>query len=202
MIKLTARDYAGAVQRSRRAWPKYATQLMNIAAQNCKATAPKNIGSCKEAWMQMREQHIPGTLENWTAFYNQLHGEAKLIAAGKNIHAMLTKMGITWITQDMAIDYAKEIAYNKTHMGLGGEEMAVQVVAKYFDQPLRFSTAAEESQGTDAWIGGRPVQVKPNDSVFKAHVHNHASTDTHLIITYETKKQVCYIHNPEFMHDE
>lgn len=199
MIKLTAKNYQGLVQRSRRDWPKYATQLMNIAGQNCKATSPKNIGSCKDAWTQMRAQGIPGTLENWTNFYKQVHGEQKLVEAGKKIHVMLDKMGITWITQDMAIDYAKEIAYNKTHMGLGGEEMAVEVVAAYLQKEFRFSTPEEESQGTDAWIGGKPVQVKPHDSVFKGHVHNHANKETHLIITYEDKKQACYIHNPEFM---
>lgn len=199
MIKLTARNYKGIVQRQRREWPRYATQLMNIAGQNCKATSPKNIGSCKDAWTQMRSQGIPGTLQNWIDFYNRVHGEQKLVDAGKRIHVMLLKMGIEWISEDMAIDYAKEIAYNKTHMGLGGEEMAVEAVAQYFGKEFRFSTLEEESQGTDAWIDGKPVQVKPHDSVFKAHVHNHANRNTHLIITYEDKKESCYIHNPEFM---
>ena len=187
------------IQRQRRIWPRYATQLMNIASQNSKATAPKNVGSCKDAWMAMRAQGIAGTLANWTEFYNKTYGEQRLTTAGQRIHAMLIKMGINWITLDMAVDYAKEVVYNKTQMGLGGEEMAVEVVARYFDQEFRFSTAEEESQGTDAWIGGRPVQVKPHDSVFKAHVHNHADHSTHLVITYEPKKQTCYIHNPDFI---
>lgn len=199
MIKLTAKHYRGVVSRSRRSWPKYATQLMNLAGQNSKATSPKNVGSVKEAWLAMRSQNIRGTLQNWTDFYNTNYGEDKLITAGKKIHTMLNNMGIQWIDEDMCIDYVKEVVYNKTHMGLGGEEMAIEVAASYFNQPYRFSTPEEESQGIDGWIGDKPVQVKPSDSVRKAHVHNHADTEKTLVVTYEVKKNICYIHNPEFM---
>ena len=200
MIKLTAKNYDTIIQRQRRTWPKYSTQLMNIASQNCKATSPKNVGSMKELWLQMRHAGIRGTLENWTNFYNQQKGQDTLTIAGQKIYDMLIKMSIHNITIDMAIEYVKEVVYNKTQMGLGGEEMAVQVVADYYNAPYKFSTAEEETAGIDAWIGDYPVQVKPHDSVFKAHVHNHADMHNVLFVTYETKKQVCYIHNPEFIY--
>jgi len=200
MIKLTSKNYGSVIQRQRREWPKYSTQLMNVASQNCKATSPKNVGSMKELWTEMRNQGIPGTLENWTEFYKSKKGEGLLIDAGQKIYDMLVKMGITWISLDMAMQYVKEVVYNKTQMGLGGEEMAVQVVAGYYNLPYRFSTPEEESKGIDAYIGNYPVQVKPHDSVFKAHVHNHADKDKVLFVTYENKKQVCYIHNPEFIN--
>lgn len=199
MIKLTAKHYQGVAHPYRKTWPKYATQLMNIAGQNSKATNPKNIGSIKETWLQMRNQGTKGTLQNWTDFYNQKFGEEVLINAGTRIHNMLLKMGIEWIDQDMCIEYTKEIVYNKTHMGMAGEEMALEATAKYFDLPLRYSTTQEESQGIDGWIGDFPVQVKKEGGLHKAHVHNHADESLTLVITYEEKKNVCYIHNPEFI---
>lgn len=199
MIKLTSKNYDQVIKSSRRVWPKYATQLMNIANQNCKGTSPSNVGSIKETWLEMKSQSIKGTLENWTNYYNNKFGEQLLEAAGKKIYNMLINMNISWITEEMCIDYAKEIVYNKTHMGMGGEEMALEVVANYFGKPLRYSTAGEESQGIDGWIGDKPTQVKKHEGVFKGHVHNHADTNSVLLVTYEEDKNVCYIHNPEFM---
>ena len=86
--------------------------------------------------------------------------------------------------------------------GMAGEEMALEAVAEYYKQPLRFSTAEEEAQGIDGWIGDQPAQVKPEGSAFKGHVHNHPDKDRVLLVTYVPKKQVCYIHNPEFLVDK
>lgn len=200
MIKLTAKHYKGLIQRQRRQWPKYATQLMNVAQQNSQAFRPKYIGPVVETFKRMRDQKIPGTLSNWEEYYRQHLGEQRLVEAGKKIHAMLKKMGIEWIDEEMCIEYSKETAYNKTHMGYGGQEMAVEAVAKHFGKSIRWPTPEEDSaQGIDAWIGETPVQVKPHDSAFKAHVHNHANKETHLVITYENKKQLCYVHNPEII---
>lgn len=201
MIKLTAKHYRGVAQPNRRQWPVYAKQLLNIATQNSKAANPKEIGSVKELWLKMRSQGINGTLDNWTKFYQKERGgEECLEKSGKKVYVMMQKMGVSWITEDMCIDYIKELAYNKTHMGLGGEEMAIQAIAKYYKLPYRFSNAQEESQGIDGWIGDSPVQVKPHDSAFKAHVHNHPDKDKVLLVTYDKDEEtVCFIHNPEFI---
>jgi hypothetical protein len=199
MIKLTAKHYKPVFQTNRREWPKYSTQILNIASQNCKATSTRNIGSIKELWLEMRQSGIRGTLKNWTNFYNSKKGETILDDAGKKLYQMILKMGVINIDEEMCIDYVKETVYNKTHMGLAGEEMAVEVVADYFKLDYRFSNAEEEKEGIDAWIGDVPVQVKKHDGVFKSHVRTHADYDKTLVVTYEEKKKICYIHNPEKM---
>lgn len=202
MIRLTTKNYNGIIKDNRREWPKYSKQLLNIATANSKATHNKIVGSMKELWLKMRGQGIRGTLENWTEFYNKEWGEAGLKVAGKKVYAMLQKMQIVWISEKLCIEYIKELVYNKTCMGLGGEERAIQVAAGYFKLPYRFSTAAEEKMGIDGWIGNKPVQVKPHDAVYKAHVFNHADTNKTLVITYKPKHNTCYIHNPEFMNGD
>jgi hypothetical protein len=112
---------------------------------------------------------------------------------------MVDKMNLGDIDLDMCKDYVEEVVFNKTHFGMGGESTAIVVAAEHFDMPYRFSNAQEESQGIDGFIGDYPVQVKPADSNYKAHVHNHADVDKTLVIRYEKKKQVCYIENPEFV---
>jgi len=199
MIKLTAKHYKEKISPRRREWPRYATQLLNIAGQNSQAFRPKYIGSCKDAWLKMRSDGIKGTLSEWEKYHSDNFGSECLVEAGKKIHDMIVKMNVGNITEEMCIDYVKEVVYNKTHMGMGGEEVAVRVVADYYGLPYRFSTAEEESQGIDGWAGDYPIQVKPHDSAFKGHVHNHPDKDKVLLVTYVPKKTQCFIHNPEFI---
>ena len=202
MIKLTAKFYSdsGNDTRCRRDWPKYSTQLLNLAAQNAQCTRPtSSVGSLKEMWNEFSDTSLPDTLENWEAFYADRHGTEGLDIATEKLYEMIQKMGISWIDETLCADYVREIVYNKTHFGLGGESTAIAVVAAYFDLPYRFSNAEEESQGIDAWIGEHPVQVKPADSYKKNHVFNGADTEKTLVITYEKKKHTCYIWNPEFV---
>lgn len=199
MIKLTAKNFKGVIHRARRVWPKYSTQLLNIAGQNCKVFDVKKVGSAKELWLEMRSKKIRGTFENWCKFYDANPLAQNIPAQAQRLYEMIQKMGIVTIDLAMCEDYVKEVLYNKTHMGMAGEEMALEAVAEYFGQKLRFSTAAEEAQGIDGWIGDKPAQVKPEGSAFKGHVHNHPDKDKVLLVTYVPKKQVCFIHNPEFM---
>jgi len=199
MIKLTGKHFKSKIEPRRREWPKYATQILNIAGQNSQAFRSKYVGHCKDTWLQMRSDGIKGTLSEWTKYYNDTHGSDGLSEAGKKIYTMIKKMQVGGITEEMCIDYVKEVVYNKTHMGMGGEEVAIRVVADYYGLPYRFSTAEEESQGIDGWAGEYPIQVKPHDSAFKGHVHNHPDKDKVLLVTYVPKKTVCYIHNPEFI---
>lgn len=200
MIKLAKSRYHEVFQRRRRVWPKYSTQLLNIAAQNAKAFDKNHLGAVVNAFQKMRESGKPGTLSNWESYYNENFGEERILTAGKKIHDKLIQMQIHWISLDMCIDYAKEVTYNKTHMGSAGQEMAVEVAAKYFEKEFRWPTIHEDTAlGIDAWIGDIPVQVKPQDSAFKGHVHNHPNMKTHLLITYMPKEMSCIIHNPEIM---
>ena len=202
VIKLTARHYEES-EKNLRPWPKYYTQLLNVASSNSKAASPKNVGSVKEAFTKMREQGIPGTLSNWIKFYNKTYGKDKLVAAADKIYTMLQKMEIKHISRDYCGEYIKELVYNKTQMGLGGEERAVIAVAGYYNLKYKFSTPQEESKGIDAWLVGKnkdvPIQVKPQDNIKKSHVHNQVDTNYLLYITYEDKKPICYIQNPEVM---
>jgi len=200
MIKLTAKFYKANDTRSRREWPRYATQLLNIAGQNAQCFTAKKVGSMKESWLEFVATGVPDTLENWEAFQRPRIGEENLQWAADKLYSKAhDDMGISWITPELCRDYVEEVIFNKTHFGMGGESAAIQAAAEYFKMPYRFSTAEEESQGIDGWIGEYPVQVKPEDTYKKGHVHNGADVTKQLVLTYEKKKHTAYIHNPEFI---
>jgi len=201
MIKISSRAYQAVVKRDRYSFPVNSKPILNIATQNSQATRPKVVGSMKDqftAFLTTGKRSV----DEWETYYLQTcNGRAKIQAATDLLYNYLNKMPVdhSVFTRDLAEKYITELTINKTHYGMSGEYHSVLAAAAYFDSGFRFSTAEEESHGIDAWINDRPVQVKPHDSVKMHHVRNHADTDRTLVITYEAKKDCCYIHNPEFM---
>ena len=94
MLKLTAKNYksADADTRSRREWPKYKTQLLNVAGQNAKAFDAKRIGSMKELWLEFVETGVPDTLENWEHFYTNRWGLEGISQAATKLKEMVDKI--------------------------------------------------------------------------------------------------------------
>lgn len=203
MIKLTANDFKGLVKRERCTFPKNTKPILNIATQNAQCTRPAYVGSMKEYFTEFLNSDFGKSVEDWENFYKtEKDGVAKIKAAVDRLHNYLNKMPLDHevFTRKIAEDYILDLVINKTHYGMSGEYYAVLATAKYFDLPYRFSTAEEETQGIDAWIGDFPVQIKPHDSVAKHHVRNGADVDKTLVVTYEAKKDRCFIHNPEFIN--
>ena len=203
MIKLTQKHFNSVTERNRYEFPLYSKPILNIATQNSKATSVKIVGSMKEQFTEF----LKGggrTLQEWEQFYEARDGKNKIQASADKLYAMLEKMPVdnSIFTEELALQYIEELVLNKTHYGMSGEFHSVVAAANYFETEYRFSTPEEESQGIDAWIGDKPVQVKPHDSVKMHHVRNHADEEKTLVITYEAKKDSCYIHNPEFMKKE
>jgi hypothetical protein len=203
LLKLTQKHFNSITQRNRYEFPLYSKPILNIATQNSKATSVKIVGSMKEQFSQFLSSG-GRTLEEWEQWYEARGGKNKIQQSADKLYEMLEKMPVdnNIFTRDLAYKYIEELVYNKTHYGMSGEYHAVVAAAEYFESEYKFSTPEEESQGIDAWIGSTPVQVKPHDSVKMHHVRNHADEEKTLVITYEAKKDACYIHNPDFLTKE
>jgi hypothetical protein len=203
MIKLTAKHFQSIVDRnSDFEFPKYSKPILNIATQNSQATRVSVVGSMKELFTEFLNGKGK-SLEDWRKFYYDRDGENRINNATDRLYKMLQMMPLdrSIFTRDIAEKYIVDLIIYKTHFGMSGEYFSAKAAAKYFELDLKWSNAEEERQGIDAWIGRYPVQVKPHDSVKMNHVRNHADTEKTLVVTYETKKQSCYIHNPEFIEN-
>lgn len=204
MITLTAKHFESLTERNSSVeFPKYSKPILNIATQNSQATRKTLVGSMKELFTEFLSQKNKNghSVEEWRKFYYAKDGQTKIESATDKLWAMLEKMPVdrTIFTKDVARNYIVDLIINKTHFGMSGEYFSVLAAAKYFGMEYRWSTAEEESQGIDAWIGEFPVQVKPHDSVKMNHVRNHADIEKTLVLTYESGKDRCFIHNPEFI---
>lgn len=202
MIKLTSKYHNEDLFPTKiREWPKYSTQLLNLCNQNGRGTTPKNIGSLKELWTRMVSEGIRPSVENWFDYLNDNYGHEIVEGATDRIWSMAQKMDLDHkLTKDMCHDYAMEIIYIKTALGMAMEEQAVMRAAEYLKSDYRLSTKEEESQGIDAWINKIPVQVKPDD--YNNLNRSHMKVDqTLLLLTYSTKDKTFCIQNPEILEN-
>lgn len=203
MIKLTATAFKDVIKRDRCSFPLNTKPILNIATQNSQCTRVSIVGSMKELFVEFLKADVGRSVDDWEQWYLANGGTLKIQDATDKLFAYLNKMPLdhTVFTRDVAENYILDLVINKTHYGMSGEYYAVLATAKHFGLDYSFSSAEEESQGIDAWIGDKPVQVKPHDSVAKHHVRNKADIDKTLVITYEAKEDRCFIHNPEFMNN-
>ncbi len=139
-------------------FPKYTTQLMNLANRNSQATRPKHIGQLSELIQQFDG---PG-YDEWVTWYSDRHPRA-IDEATRKIHQMVVKMrrAMELIDEEMIGKWAQDLILTKTYVGLRFQKSILMQIAKRKDTTFRLSVPAEEAKGIDGFIGLTPVSVKP-----------------------------------------
>jgi hypothetical protein len=148
-------------------FPKYTTQILNLANQNSQGTRPKVVGQLSELINECPEK----TYEGWKNWYLTKHPEA-IKNASERINKMVNnlKEAIQKIDKTMIKEWVEDLVLEKTFIGLRFQEAILKKVANIKKQKYRLSTPQEESKGIDGLIGNTPVSIKP--------------------ITYKTKKSL------------
>ena len=139
-------------------FPKYTTQLLNLANQNSGGTRPKVVGQMSELI-----QEFPGnSYLEWVEWYQGEMPEAVEHATAKVLD-MLEKLksAIVLIDEDMARKWVKDLVHTKTYTGLKFQESILKRVAAKKGKNYRTATPAEEAKGIDGFIGEIPVSIKP-----------------------------------------
>jgi ribosomal protein S19 len=139
-------------------FPKYATQLINLANQNVQGTRPEVVGQMSELIQEFRGRK----LEEWEKWYLSSHPEA-IEKAKTKITQMIEnfKQAITRIDEEMIRAWVKDLVIVKTFVGLKFQEAILKRVAAHTGKSHRISVPEEESQGIDGYIGDNPVSIKP-----------------------------------------
>lgn len=159
ILKISNRELQTLIAGEPELFPKYTTQILNLANQNAGATRPKVVGQMSELIQQ-----FPGdSFEEWTQFYLDLHPDSVEIATQK-IEAMIEnlKVAIEQIDRPMIERWVNDLVLVKTFVGLRLQNAILEKVAAQTGETFRLATAAEESQGIDGFIGERPVSIKPD----------------------------------------
>ena len=163
-------------------FPKYTTQIMNLANQNSQGTRPKIVGQLSEL-IQVFEGD---TFENWVSWYKKTHPTA-ISRAVSRITDMVEKLKkeIQLIDDEMIEKWVKDLVHNKTFFGLKIQNIILKKLAEDLKVKTRLATPAEESNNIDGFIDKTPVQIKPLTYKQKQALPEEIDID---VIYYDKKK--------------
>lgn len=163
-------------------YPKYTTQLLNLANQNSQGTRPRVVGQMSD----LIQEFDGRTVEEWIDWYEERYPDARQKASDK-VEDMVDKLkqAIAKIDRDMIETWVKDLVLYKTFIGLRFQEAILKKVADIKDMTYRLATKEEESQGIDGYIGYIPVSIKPLTYKSKSNLAEEITVE---IIYYEKKK--------------
>jgi len=157
-IKLSNEEIRKCLEIESLEFPRYTTQLINLANQNAQGTRPKVVGQMSELI-----QHFTGkTLTEWEHWYLKRKPDAienatkKILRMVENLREAMAK-----IDEDMIEQWVRDLVVVKTFMGLRFQEAILKKGAEIKGLDYRLSDFTEESKGIDGYIGEIPVSIKP-----------------------------------------
>jgi hypothetical protein len=139
-------------------FPKYTTQLLNIANQNAQGTRPEVVGQMSELIQECPDR----SYEGWREWYLEQHEDA-IDNAVKRIKPMIENFreAIEQIDEDMIREWVKDLVLNKTAEGLIIQEAILKELGERRDEEWELAEPEDESKNIDGYIGGEPVSIKP-----------------------------------------
>jgi len=163
-------------------YPKYATQIMNLANQNAQGTRAKIVGQMSDLI-----QEFEGTaLSEWEKWYLEGHPYA-IANATEKVYAMVTlfKEAILKIDKETVREWIEELVIVKTFSGLKFQEAILKKISLHFKKSYRLAKPYEESKGIDGFIGDKPISIKPMTYKTKMGLNEVISVP---IVFYDKKK--------------
>jgi hypothetical protein len=155
-------------------FPKYTTQLINLANQNAQGTRPKVVGQLSEL-----TQEFPGaTFDEWRTWYSAKYPSA-IEDATIRVVGMIEKLRTAFerIDENMVREWVTDLVLSKTFVGLRFQESVLRRVAETKGETYRLATPEEESQGIDGYVGDVAVSVKPDTYKSKNMLSESISAD-------------------------
>ncbi len=140
-------------------FPKYTTQIMNLANQNSQATRPKNVGQMTDLI-----QEFPGrTFDEWVQWYQERYPNA-IDEATEKIITMLENLKDAFIKIDreMVRAWVEDLVLVKTYTGLRFQEAILRKLSEIKGCDYRLAEPSEESQGIDGYVGEDAYSIKPS----------------------------------------
>ena len=158
-IKLKNAEIQEYVNAPASEFPKYTTQLMNVANQNSQATRPRHVGQLSELI-----QEFPGqTFEEWVTWYQERYPDA-IDEATDRIISMIENFNdaIGEIDPSMVKSWVEDLILVKTFAGLKFQEAILKRLGEIKGCDYRLAEPDEESQGIDGFVGEEAYSIKPS----------------------------------------
>jgi len=158
IIKITNDELKQELIGEKKDFPKYATQIINLANQNAQGTRPRVVGQLTELIKECPER----TYEGWKNWYLKKYPNAIKNAVEK-IKEMMVNLqeAMKSIDEGMIKKWVDDLVLEKTYIGLRFHGAVLKKIAEIKKTTYRLSEPNEESQGIDGFIGNIPVSIKP-----------------------------------------
>ncbi len=181
-IKMKNSEVEQLSNASQYAFPKYATQIINLLNSNAQGTRPAVVGQMSE----LIQEFDGKSLDGWVVWYNERQPNAVHNATEK-IYGMYQLMSDAFnsITKEMVEEWVKDLVYTKTYCGLKFQSAIIAFLAAKVGMPWRLANVEEESKGIDGFIGDTPLQIK--SATYKLEARLSETIDV-PIVYYDKKK--------------
>lgn len=158
MIKIKNDELIAEISGEAKEFPKYTTQIMNLANQNSQGTRPKVVGQLSDLIQKCPHKEYA----KWKEWYLEQQPKA-IDNATEKVFEMVNnlKISINKIDKEMVREWVRDLVIDKTFIGLKFQEAILKRIAKLKKETYRLSTPQEESKGIDGFIGDIPVSIKP-----------------------------------------
>ncbi|MEW6110296.1 MAG: MjaI family restriction endonuclease [Nitrospirota bacterium] len=158
-VKLTNEDIRKALEIPSPSFPKYVTQIINLANQNSQGTRPRVVGQLTD----LIQEFSGKSLDEWEQWYLQRYPEA-IRTAKEKILSMVgnLKDAINRIDENMVYEWARDLVIVQTFIGLQFQEAILKKAAEIKGVGYRLSEKSDESMGIDGYVGNTPVSIKPD----------------------------------------
>lgn len=158
MIKINNQELIKELIGEIKDFPKYTTQIINLANQNARGTRPRVVGQLSELIQECPER----TYEGWKKWYLKKYPNA-IEDATQKINEMIAnlKEAIKLIDQSLVKKWVEDLVIEKTFIGLRFQEAILKRVALIKNTTYRLSEPKEESRGIDGFIGDEAISIKP-----------------------------------------
>ncbi len=159
IIKLTNEEIRKALEIPSPSFPKYVTQIINLANQNAQGTRPRVVGQLSD----LIQEFSGKTVKEWEKWYLQKYPDAIKNAKEKILEMVANlKDAINKIDDNMINEWVKDLVIVKTFLGLKFQEAILKKVSEIKGLDYRLSDNVAESKGIDGYIGDIPVSIKPD----------------------------------------
>ncbi len=163
-------------------FPKYITQIINLANQNAQGTRPVVVGQLSE----LIQKFDGSTIEEWQEWYLERYPDA-LKQAMDRIENMIGKLkeAMNTIDRPMIERWVEDLLFVKTYVGLKFQQAILDKIARELNTSYRLSEPADETKGIDGYLGELPVSIKPE--TYKSKRNLAESIDVAIIYYQKVK---------------
>ena len=157
-FKLKTSELIAEISGEAKLFPKYTTQIINLANQNSQGTRPVIVGQLSDLIQKCPHKEY----QKWKEWYLKKQPKA-IDDTTEKVFDMVEKLkkAINQINKEMVRKWVDDLVIDKTFIGLKFQEAILIRIAKIKKTTYRLSSPDEESKGIDGFIGVIPISIKP-----------------------------------------